>query len=194
MAHCFAIRQQCCYNSPWREAMTPGFSRLSVSGYRRLKSVDVSLRPLNVLVGANGIGKSSFLDVFDLLAASAEGTLQSSIGDLGGMKSLLTADGQNNGLQFALQIEQQSRATLDYELWLSSAAAGYVIEHELLAPPLGSAGPVPHKYIDAVGPETLDHDRGKYPEADLGLQDARNGALPSPPDLSRGRGLSSVAF
>ncbi len=109
-------------------------SRLSVSGYRRLKSVDIPLRPLNVMVGANSVGKSSFLDVFDLLAASAEGTLQSSIGDWGDMKSLLAADEQSNGLQFALQMEQQSRTTLDYELWLSSAAAGYVIEHELLAP------------------------------------------------------------
>lgn len=142
--------------------MTPGFSRLSVSGYRRLKSVDIPLRPLNVLVGANGVGKSSFLDVFDLLAASAEGTLQSSIGDLGGMKSLLTADGKCNGLQFALQMEQQSRMMLDYQLWLSSAAAGYVIEHEVLTPPWSGAGPVPHKYIDAVGPEALYYDRGKY--------------------------------
>ena len=44
--------------------MIPGFSRLSVSGYRRLKAVDIPLRPLNVLIGANGVGKSSFLDVF----------------------------------------------------------------------------------------------------------------------------------
>jgi predicted ATPase len=68
--------------------MSPGFSRLSVHGYRRLKKIDIALRPLNVLIGANGVGKSSFLDVFDLLAASAEGTLQSSQSATGPISSI----------------------------------------------------------------------------------------------------------
>jgi energy-coupling factor transporter ATP-binding protein EcfA2 len=72
--------------------MTPGFSRLSVTGYRRLSHLDIKLRPVNVLIGANGVGKSSFLDVIDPLAASAGGNLQSTVVDLGGMASLLTAD------------------------------------------------------------------------------------------------------
>lgn len=138
------------------------FSRLSVRGFRRLKSVDIPLRPLNVLIGANGVGKSSFLDVFDLLAASAEGTLQSSVADLGGIASLLTADGQCNGLEFALQVNQQKSAALGYQLWLSSAAAGYVIEHELLVQKRNGPRPEPHKYIDASGPRILYYDGKKY--------------------------------
>jgi predicted ATPase len=142
--------------------MTPGLSQLSINGYRRLASVNIPLRPLNVLIGANGVGKSSFLDVFGLLAASAGGTLQSSVGDLGGMKSLVTADGQCNGLKFALRMEQQSGNTLDYQLWLSSAAAGYVIEHELLVPSWSGTGTAPNKYIDAVGSKALYYDGGRY--------------------------------
>ena len=46
----------------------PGFSRLQVNGYRRVRDLDLPLAPLNVLIGANGVGKSSVIEVFDLLA------------------------------------------------------------------------------------------------------------------------------
>ena len=74
----------------WEIAMGSGFSRLSVSGYRRLRSVDIRLRPLNVLIGANGVGKSSLLDVIRLLAAAAEGRLEKAVTDAGGI--FLAAD------------------------------------------------------------------------------------------------------
>src|SRR4051812_40970782 len=46
------------------------FDRIHVQGFRRLVDLDLELRPLNVLIGANGSGKTSSLDVFALLAAS----------------------------------------------------------------------------------------------------------------------------
>ena len=46
-------------------------SRLKVDGFRKLHAIDLSIRPLMVLVGANGVGKSSLLDVLSLLSASA---------------------------------------------------------------------------------------------------------------------------
>ena len=51
------------------------FERIHVQGFRRLIDLDLELRPLNVLIGANGSGKTSLLDVFSLLAASASGGL-----------------------------------------------------------------------------------------------------------------------
>jgi predicted ATPase len=59
--------------------MTSGFARLAVRGYRRLSYVILPLGRLNVLIGANGVGKTSVLDVFDLLAASAKGHLESAV-------------------------------------------------------------------------------------------------------------------
>ena len=61
-----------------------------VRGFRRLHDVDFKLKPLNVLIGANGCGKTSLLDVFTLLAASASGTLAKTISDFGGIDSNLT--------------------------------------------------------------------------------------------------------
>lgn len=144
--------------------MTPGFSRLSVTGYRRLKALDVALRPLNVLIGANGVGKSSFLDVFDLLAASAGGNLQSTITDLGGMGSLLTADGSTNAMTFALQMDQEGAAPLDYRLRLASETVGYVIAHESLNQHRQAGTPVPFKYIDAAGQRVRYHHGGRLVE------------------------------
>jgi len=43
------------------------FGRLSVKGFRRLSDIDLSLRPLSVLIGANGTGKTSILDALSLL-------------------------------------------------------------------------------------------------------------------------------
>ena len=132
--------------------MTPGFSRLSVTGYRRLKAVNISLRPLNVLIGANGIGKSSLLDVFDLLAASAGGSLQSTVTDLGGMASLLTADGKTNVLTFDLQMDLEDAAPIEYKLRMASEAVGYTIANETLNQYRQARTLVPFKYIDAAGP------------------------------------------
>ncbi len=66
------------------------FDRIHVQGFRRLVNLDLELRPLNVLIGANGSGKTSFLDVFSLLAASASGDLSRRLFELGGMTSLLS--------------------------------------------------------------------------------------------------------
>ena len=41
----------------------PNITRLAVRNYRSLKDVDVGLRPLTVLVGENGTGKSNMIDV-----------------------------------------------------------------------------------------------------------------------------------
>ena len=66
------------------------FERIHVQGFRRLYDLDLKLRPLNVMIGANGSGKTSLLDVFSLLADSASGNLKSTIRDLAGVDSNLT--------------------------------------------------------------------------------------------------------
>ncbi len=66
------------------------FEKIHIQGFRRLSDVHVELRPLNVVIGANGCGKTSLLDVFSLLAASASGRMNEAIGDLGGMDANLT--------------------------------------------------------------------------------------------------------
>lgn len=70
----------------------PRFEELSVRGFRRLYDVRLPLRPLSVMIGANGTGKTSVLEVLSLLANSAQGKLSEFISDLSGLSSVLTYD------------------------------------------------------------------------------------------------------
>jgi predicted ATPase len=103
--------------------MVPGFSRLSVRGYRRLKAVDVPLRRLNVLIGANGVGKTSILDVFRLLGASADRRLVASVLEAGGLRSILTADGSTSSLEFRIAFQPESEGDINYEFSLTEEGA-----------------------------------------------------------------------
>ena len=42
-------------------------TRIEIAGFKSIRSVDLELGPLNVLIGANGSGKSNLVDHFKLL-------------------------------------------------------------------------------------------------------------------------------
>lgn len=57
-------------------------SHLRIRGYRRLYDVDLAMKPFSVLIGTNGSGKTSFLEVLSLLSASCNGQMSARISDL----------------------------------------------------------------------------------------------------------------
>lgn len=57
---------------------------ISIEGWRSIKNVEVTLGKINILLGANGSGKSSFLSAFELLRAIANNNLQHYIEKNGG--------------------------------------------------------------------------------------------------------------
>jgi len=64
---------------------------LAVEGYRSLRSLAVEVRPLTVVVGANGVGKSNLYRALRLLAEAADGRIASSIAREGGLDSVFWA-------------------------------------------------------------------------------------------------------
>ncbi len=63
---------------------------LSISGYKSIKSLkDFKLLDLNVLIGANGAGKSNFISIFKLLNEMYEQRLQLYVQKQGGPDSLI---------------------------------------------------------------------------------------------------------
>ena len=65
-------------------------SAITIKGFRSIGSVeDLAIRPINVLIGANGSGKSNFLGVFKLLQAIRAGRLQDYVARAGGSDRIL---------------------------------------------------------------------------------------------------------
>lgn len=113
------------------------FERIHIEGFRRLHDVDVQLKPLNVIIGANGSGKTSFLDVFTLLAASASGDLQESVSKLGGIDGNLTnllavKNGKSPAMSFELSMPIAGHAPINYRIALAQRGVGYELTDESL--------------------------------------------------------------
>src|ERR1017187_4367063 len=107
-------------------------NRVKISGFRRLEDVELTVRPFMVLIGANGVGKTSLLDAFSLLSASASGKLNSSVSQFGGITSLLTRD-RSQELSLLVDMEVPGHRPLEYELHLEQKGTGYSIAREVLS-------------------------------------------------------------
>ena len=107
-------------------------NRIKIDGFRRLQSVDIPVRPFMTLLGANGVGKTSLLDAFGILSASASGELNKMLSQFGGITSILTRD-RCESLNFLVDMEVPGHEPLEYKLQLTSSGTGYVISDEELS-------------------------------------------------------------
>lgn len=63
--------------------------KIEVKGFKSIREMDLELRPLNILIGANGAGKTNFISLFKLLNQIVEGNLQVFVSKSGGADALL---------------------------------------------------------------------------------------------------------
>lgn len=64
--------------------------RLLIKGFKSFSDVeDFKLGKLNVLIGANGCGKSNFIQIFTLISAMMRGALSDYVLENGGADSFL---------------------------------------------------------------------------------------------------------
>lgn len=57
--------------------------KIEVRGFKSIRACEFEVRPLNILIGANGSGKSNFVFLFDLLNAITQERLQTFSGEYG---------------------------------------------------------------------------------------------------------------
>ena len=108
------------------------FEHISIKGFRRLQDIELEMRDLVVMIGANGSGKTSFLDVLSILAASASGNLQKTLQLKGGLNEILTR-GKTQELEIAVSMKSPERTALNYALTLCPKGFSYEIKAEILA-------------------------------------------------------------
>ena len=74
----------------------PVIEKITIKGFRSIRCIeDLKLTRLNLLIGANGSGKSNFIEVFTLLDALRKGKLKDYAGTNGGANRLLHFGSKN---------------------------------------------------------------------------------------------------
>jgi len=129
------------------------YLQIQIKGYRVLADVTLDLHPLTVMIGPNGCGKTSLLDVFHLLKEASQERLDSAISSQGGITALLTyIPDVPSRLEIALQVDvasPRSPEPISYRFVLEPLALGYAISLERLEWHFDSTKPQPYRYIDA---------------------------------------------
>ncbi len=80
---------------------------ISVRNFKSIRELDLPLRPLNVLIGANGVGKSNFIEIFEFLNQIIESRLQNYTASKGGADNILYFGRKNSDdLTFTLSFNE----------------------------------------------------------------------------------------
>ena len=141
------------------------FDHIHIEGYRRIANLSLTLKSLNVVIGANGSGKTSLLEAISLLSASASGKMAVSFTDLGGFNAirtnLIAYDSQ--AIQFSLRQTTETEMPLEYEIRVQPKGVDYSISDESLFQDRGQPNPFLHltanrgsiQYFDSVQEKKL---------------------------------------
>lgn len=98
-----------------------------IHNFRSIKELRLSLRPLNVLIGVNGAGKSNFIEFFELTKALYEGRLGSYTLGHGGIDRLLYHGRQvSESIRGLINFEDKN--AFFYEIKPAQSSSGYIEE------------------------------------------------------------------
>ncbi len=105
--------------------------KIKIQGYKSIKDIELALKPINLLIGANGSGKSIFLSFFEFLNYLYEQKLQEYIALRGGqekfffqgvkttesIKSHVSFNNGRNGYSFTLTAGEDEPIFTEEGLW-----------------------------------------------------------------------------
>lgn len=80
-------------------------SRIKVKGFKSIKSLDLAMKPINILLGTNGSGKSNFISLFKFLNKLASNGLDTYVSKNGGANALMHfGSGTSDRVEIDLQL------------------------------------------------------------------------------------------
>lgn len=109
--------------------MSSSLTNIKLNGYKSIKSLDLNLEKINILVGANGCGKSNLISFFKFLNELIESRLQFYVGQKGGANLML---------HYGRKVTSEISAILDfgnnkYDIGLAPTDSNFLIfSHENL--------------------------------------------------------------
>lgn len=103
----------------------PAVSRVRIKDYKSIGLCDVALRPVTLLVGRNGAGKSNFLDALRFVADAMRTTLDHAIRDRGGVDSVRRkSTGHPRNLAIELELTPTADQFVRYGFEISAKSPG----------------------------------------------------------------------
>lgn len=118
----------------------PFLSRVQIRNYKSIGSCDVRLRPLSILVGRNGSGKSNFLDALRFVMEGLQTSLDHAIKSRGGIDEVRrrsTGHPRNFALKLHLNLPDRRVASYGFEIAARPQGGFFVKKEELICPGYG---------------------------------------------------------
>jgi predicted ATPase len=116
--------------SPGLGAMTPKIRQVQIRNYKSIGRAVVGLEPFTVLVGANGTGKSNFVDALAFVQESLSHSLEKALRSRGGIRvhSLWEAgESVFTGLRLILELAETTTADYSFEIaWSRTSPSAHV--------------------------------------------------------------------
>ena len=117
---------------PQAFSTVPFVKRVTLRNYRSIEICDVYLRPLTLLAGHNGAGKSNFLDALRFLAESLQNSLQQAFHSRGGIAAVRrksTGHPRNFSMCFELTLAEGRSAKYCFAV-AARLPGGFVVRRE----------------------------------------------------------------
>ncbi|MCP4696291.1 MAG: AAA family ATPase [Gammaproteobacteria bacterium] len=127
---------------------TAFLSRVMLRNYKSIAACDLRLGPLTYLTGANGSGKSNFLDALHLVRDALTGSLDNALNERGGLNEVLQYAGGHSAhigvrLEFQLNNGQQGHYAFNVG---ALSGGGYAVKAEECA--VGTKGRGPYFRVE----------------------------------------------
>lgn len=116
-------------------SLDPFLSRVRVRNFKSIGKADIQLRPLTLLVGRNGSGKSNFLDALRFVVDSLQSSLDHAMKTRGGIDSVRrrsTGHPRNFSISLEMNLPELHSATYGFEI-AAAQRGGFTVKHESLA-------------------------------------------------------------
>ena len=110
-------------------------SRVRIRNYKSIGLCDVSFRPLTILVGRNGAGKSNFLEALRFVVDGLQTSLDHAIKSRGGIDSVRrrsTGHPRNFAIELHFHLPPDRSAKYEFEIG-SQTGGGFSVRNEMLA-------------------------------------------------------------
>lgn len=122
--------------------------KIKIKSFKRLHEIEIEMRPLMVMIGPNGVGKTSLLEAISLLSSSAAGKMKSTLNDMGGVSNIITQVQSDKEISLTATMDVVRHKPLEYNLCIEPSGQTYKISSESLMQTRGQHTD-PFKHIDS---------------------------------------------